>query len=244
MPTAKRRIPRTSARTLSTTRARVRIRAGILFYKDGARSAYRSSGYPGRQGPYLRASETRNVEDVARKMARASRYVHLRRHQPRGINAESGEEASGSSSSSASGSKARRRRMGWPRYSCAVTEKYGVDIEVQSSRSSDTDWTAPACTPIIEHHMRETAARRIRGDDGGFSRTATDNIAVYGLTNHMRAHRQDGPFDNQASAPHFAERGASSACRKASRTTATKGYLEDRRNRTRKATPTRSPRRS
>ena len=217
-----------------------------FFYKDGRPLGFPSSGYPAPQGPYYTGVGYKNVGDIARKMVEE----HLDLCLAAGINHEgiNAEVAKGQWEFQifGKGSKKAADEMWMARYlMLRLTEKYGVDIEFHCKPLGDTDWNGSGMHANFSttYHARDRRQGLFRGADGGLQGQP------------RRSHRRLRPgqphaADRQArdrldrhfqlrSSPTAAHR---SACRTVSSTTATRAIWKIAVP-TRKATPTKSPRR-
>ena len=144
------------------------------------------------------------------------------------------------------GSKKAADEMWMARYLMQrLTEKYGIDIEYHCKPLGDTDWNGSG----MHANFSTTYMREVGGKEyfeklmKAFETNREDHIAVYGPDNHLRLtgkHETASIHSSAMASPIAALR---SACPTASPITATRAIWKIA-ARTRKATPTRSLRRS
>ena len=218
-----------------------------FFYKDGRPLGFPAAGYPAPQGPYYTGVGYNNVGDVARKIVEE----HLDLCLAAGINHEgiNAEVAKGQWEFQifGKGSKRAADEMWMARYLLLrLTEKYGDRhrISLQAARRHRLERLRHARQFLNHLHAREVGGKEyFEALMKAFEEAREDHIAVYGPDNHLRltGKHETRPFTNSATAWLTAAR--RSACRIASSTTATRDISKTA-ARIRKATPTRSPRKS
>ena len=127
-----------------------------------------------------------------------------------------------------------------------LTEKYCIDIEYHCKPLGDTDWNGSGMhRNFSTAYLRETGGKEyFEKLMAAFEAAREDHIAVYGPDNHHAADRQArDPVDPHLQLRRCRPRRVRSASRTASSATVT-GVTSRIGARTRKATRTRSPRRS
>ncbi len=141
-----------------------------FFYKDGRPLGFPSAGYPAPQGPYYTGVGYTNVGDVARKIVEE----HLDLCLAAGINHEgiNAEVAKGQWEFQifGKGSKKAADEIWMARYLLLrLTEKYGIDIEFHCKPLGDTDWNGSGMhANFSTKYMREDRRQGIlRGADEG-----------------------------------------------------------------------------
>ena len=218
-----------------------------FFYKDGRPLGFPNAGYPAPQGPYYTGVGYKNVGDVAREIVEE----HLDLCLAAGINHEgiNAEVAKGQWEFQifGKGSKKAADEMWMARYLLQrLTEKYGIDIEYHCKPLGDTDWNGSGMHANFstELHARGRRQGLFRGADDGVrqepdgphrrlrpgQRQAPDRQARDGAVEQVQLRRRR----SRRLDPRAALASSRTTTRAISRIAA----------RTRRATPTRSPRRS
>ena len=218
-----------------------------FFYKNGRPLGFPEAGYPAPQGPYYTGVGYSTVGDAARQIVEE----HLDLCLAAGINHEgiNAEVAKGQWEFQIFGKGSRRAadEMWMARYLMQrLTEKYGIDIEYHCKPLGDTDWNGSGMhANFSTAYMRETGGKeyfesadgRLRSGEGGSHRrlwsgqpSAPDRQARDAVDPRLQLRRcRPRRIDPRAA---LASSGTATAA--ISRIAA----------RTRRATPTRSPRRS
>ena len=218
-----------------------------FLYKDGRPLGFPADGYPAPQGPYYTGVGYKNVGDIAREIVEQ----HLDLCLAAGINHEgiNAEVAKGQWEFQifGKGSKTRRRPdVDGPLPAAAAAEKYGVDVKWHCKPLGDTDWNGSGMHANFstELHARGRRQGVFRGADGG---VREEQRGAHRGLRPGQPHAPDRPARDRSrstssatASPTAAHR---SACRTASSTTTTRAIWKIA-VRTRRATPTRSPRRS
>ena len=250
MPDGKTPHPSQHARHHSRrSRRLVRLRAGILLLqgRPSARLSRRQR-FSGAAGPVLhrrRLQERRRHRP--RDRGRAPRPLPRRRHQPRRHQRRSRQGPVGIPDLRQRLQERRRPDVDGPLPDAAPLRKATASTSNSTaSRSATPTGTAPACTPTSRPSTcAKSAARNIsRSSWPPSTRTCTDHIAVYGPDNHMRlTGLHETAVHRQVQLRRGRPRRLGPRAALASSTTATRAISKIA-VRTRKATPTRSPRRS
>ena len=218
-----------------------------FFYKDGRPLGFPESGYPAPQGPYYTGVGYKNVGDVARKIVEE----HLDLCLAAGINHEgiNAEVAKGQWEFQifGKGSKRAADEMWMARYLLQrLTEKYGIDIEypLQAARRHRLERLRHARQLLDRLYARGRRQGVFRGADGGVRDAPRGPHRGLRPGQPHAADRQARDRSRSTSSATASPTAAPrSACRTASSTTATRAIWKTA-ARTRRATPTRSPRRS
>ena len=218
-----------------------------FFYKDGRPLGFPSSGYPAPQGPYYTGVGYSNVGDVARKMVEE----HLDLCLAAGINHEgiNAEVAKGQWEFQifGKGSKKAADEMWMARYlMLRLTEKYGVDIEFHCKPLGDTDWNGSGMhANFSTKYMREVGGKEYfeKLMEAFENEPCRPHRGLRPGQPHAPDRQARDRVDRTSSATASPTAAPRSACRTASSTTATRAIWKIA-ARTRKATPTRSLRRS
>ena len=218
-----------------------------FFYKDGRPLGFPAAGYPAPQGPYYTGVGYKNVGDVARKIVEE----HLDLCLAAGINHEgiNAEVAKGQWEFQifGKGSKKAADEMWMARYLLErLTEKYGIDIEYHCKPLGDTDWNGSG----MHANFSTTYLREVGG------KAYFEALMKAFEKNLHGSHRRLRPGQRQASDRQARDRAVEQVqlrrCRPwrldpraalASSRTATRATSRIA-VRTRRATHTRSPRRS
>ena len=225
----------------------VRLRAGILHVQGRPSARLPDGGYPAPQGPYYTGVGYSNVGSVAREIVEK----HLDLCLAAGINHEgiNAEVAKGQWEFQifGKGSKKAADEMWMARYLMQrLTETYGIDIEYHCKPLGDTDWNGSGMHANFSTEYLRTVGGKAYFEAlmAAFEKNLMDHIAVYGPDNDKRltGKHETAPWNKFSYG--VADRGASirvphcfvknDATRAISKTA----------GRTRKATPTRSLRRS
>ena len=241
-------MPPTSAPPSSTTRAPGSASSrNISSTRTAARSASPRAGYPAPQGPYYTGVGYKNVGDVARQIVEE----HLDLCLAAGINHEgiNAEVAKGQWEFQifGKGSKKAADEIWMARYLLQrLTEKYGIDIEYHCKPLGDTDWNGSG----MHANFSTAYMREVGGKDYFEALMAAFDKNLHGPHRRLRPGQPHAPdrqardrVDGTSSATASPTAAPRSACRTASSTTATRAISKIA-ARTRRATPTRSPRRS
>ena len=225
----------------------VRLRAGIFLLQGRRPLGFPDGGFPAPQGPYYTGVGYKNVGDVAREIVEK----HLDLCLDAGINHEgiNAEVAKGQWEFQifGKGSKSAADEMWMARYLLQrLCEKYGIDIEWHCKPLGDTDWNGSGMHANFstDVYARDRRQGIFREADGGVRATPRGPHRGLRAGQPPAPHRQarDGSRST-SSATAWPTAAPRSACRTASSTTATRATWKTA-VRTRKATPTRSPRRS